>query len=169
MNGQKIDFSGGKGYIEKDWGTSFPESWIWVHCNHFNSEDVSFLLSVAKIPWMGKYFIGLLGFLQTSDHFYRFATYNRSRIVRLEQYGNKLKIGILNKDFTLDVDISIKQFSDLKAPRLGIMDRHMKESMDSDVEIMMKDRKGNIIQKVDGQRAGLEINGNIETLKEVIK
>jgi len=169
MNGQKMDFSGGKGYIEKDWGTSFPESWIWVHCNHFNSEDVSFLLSIAKIPWMGKYFIGLLGFLQTSDHFYRFATYNRSRIVRLEQYGNKLKIGILNKDFTLDVDISIKQFSDLKAPRLGIMDRHMKESMDSDVEIMMKDRKGNIIQKVDGQRAGLEINGNIETLKEVIK
>ena len=30
INQNKIDFSGGKGYIEKDWGRSFPECWIWV-------------------------------------------------------------------------------------------------------------------------------------------
>lgn len=169
MNGQKMDFGGGKGYIEKDWGTSFPESWIWVQCNHFNIENVSFMFSVAKIPWRGRYFIGFLGFLRTMNQFYRFATYNRSRIIHLEKTGNRLEIGILNKDFNCSVNISLKQFSDLKAPRLGIMDRHMKESVDSDMEIIMKDKKGKTILKLEGMRAGLEITGDTETLKEVIK
>jgi len=169
LNGQTIDFSDGKGYIEKDWGTSFPESWIWVQCNHFNDEEVSFMFSVAKIPWRGKYFIGFLGFLQTRDHFYRFATYNRSRIIHLEKNGNRFEIAILNKDFTLNVDIRPNQFSDLKAPRLGIMDRYMKESVDSNLGITMKDRKGKTILELKGRRAGLEITGDIDTLKEVIK
>jgi tocopherol cyclase len=169
MGGQKIDFNDGKGYIEKDWGNSFPEAWIWVQCNHFNRDDVSFMFSVAKIPWMGKYFIGFLGFLKTCDTFYRLATYNRSRIVHLDKNKNKLEIGILNKDFNCNVDISLKQFSDLKAPRMGIMDRHMKESVDSDMEIMMIDKKRKTELKINGIKAGLEITGDIEILAEVIK
>jgi hypothetical protein len=168
MSGQYIDFSGGKGYIEKDWGTSFPETWIWVQCNHFDSEDVSFMLSVAKIPWTGKYFIGFLGFLQTRDKFYRFATYNRSRIIHLEKTGNKLEIIIGNKSITLHANIRINQFSGLKAPRLGVMDRYMKESVDSDLEIILKNQKGIIVRNLEGKRAGLEITGDIDTLKEVI-
>jgi tocopherol cyclase len=169
MNSQTIDFNNGKGYIEKDWGTSFPESWIWVQCNHFDSENVSFMLSVAKIPWMGKYFIGFLGFLQNRDKFYKFATYNRSRVIHLEKTGAKVEIAILNKSFILSVNISSNQFSDLKAPRLGIMDRYMKESADSDLEIIMKDRKGKTILMLNGWRAGLEITGDINTLQEGIK
>ncbi len=30
INGDKVDFSGGKGYIEKDWGRSMPSDWIWI-------------------------------------------------------------------------------------------------------------------------------------------
>lgn len=30
INGEEIDFNGGKGYIEKNWGSDFPYSWIWV-------------------------------------------------------------------------------------------------------------------------------------------
>ncbi|MFC2081108.1 tocopherol cyclase family protein [Bacteroidota bacterium] len=22
--------------MEKDWGTSFPEAWIWLQCNNFS-------------------------------------------------------------------------------------------------------------------------------------
>lgn len=169
INGLTIDFGNGKGYIEKDWGTSFPESWIWIQCNHFNNDDASFMFSLAKIPWRGKYFIGFLGFLQNGDHFYTFATHNRSKITNLEQTGNKLEIGILNKDFTISAAISVNQFIELKAPRLGIMDRYMKESVDSDLEIIMKDRKENMIHELKGRRAGLEITGDIDTLKEVIR
>lgn len=169
MNGQKIDFNDGKGYIEKDWGTSFPESWVWIQCNHFDNKDGSFMLSVAKIPWMGKYFIGFLGFLQTSDHFCRFSTYNRSRIIHFEKNGNNLKIGILNKDLHLDMDVSLKQFSELKAPMSGIMNRYMKESVDSEIEIVMNYRSGKNSLTLFGMSAGLEITGDINTLTEVMK
>ncbi|MBM3420117.1 MAG: hypothetical protein FJY11_03175 [Bacteroidetes bacterium] len=63
VNGTVTDFSGGRGYIEKDWGTSFPESWIWLQCNNFEVPGVSLMVSVAKIPWRGRFFMGLIAFL----------------------------------------------------------------------------------------------------------
>ncbi len=38
VNEQVTDYSGGTGYIEKDWGTSFPESWLWLQCNNFSEK-----------------------------------------------------------------------------------------------------------------------------------
>jgi len=35
---QNIDFSGGRGYIEKDWGQAFPEGYIWFQSNHFEPQ-----------------------------------------------------------------------------------------------------------------------------------
>lgn len=50
INGNSIDLSEGKGYIEKDWGTSFPEVWIWIQSNNFTNPETSFTFSLAKIP-----------------------------------------------------------------------------------------------------------------------
>jgi len=33
IDGRTIDFTGGRGYTEKDWGRSFPSSWIWLQSN----------------------------------------------------------------------------------------------------------------------------------------
>lgn len=35
-----MDFSGGRGYIEKDWGQSFPAAWVWLQINYL--PDLSF-------------------------------------------------------------------------------------------------------------------------------
>ena len=35
INGQPINFTGGKGYIERDWGSSFPKQYVWLQSNHF--------------------------------------------------------------------------------------------------------------------------------------
>ena len=35
VNGEEIDFTNGRGYIEKDWGVSFPKGYIWMQTNHF--------------------------------------------------------------------------------------------------------------------------------------
>ena len=48
LNDRVIDLGGGKGYMEKDWGTSFPSSWIWLQSNHFDIENISLMLSVGK-------------------------------------------------------------------------------------------------------------------------
>ena len=53
IDDQAVDFSGGRGYIEKDWGQSFPEAWVWFQTNHFERAGVYLTASVANIPWMG--------------------------------------------------------------------------------------------------------------------
>jgi tocopherol cyclase len=35
VNGKAVNFDNGRGYIEKDWGISFPRGWIWLQSNHF--------------------------------------------------------------------------------------------------------------------------------------
>jgi len=42
IDNELIDLNEGKGYIEKDWGTSFPEAWIWIQSNNFNNPDTAF-------------------------------------------------------------------------------------------------------------------------------
>ena len=50
IDNKKVDFTDGYGYIEKDWGRSFPKWWVWIQCNHFTKRDASLMFSIAKIP-----------------------------------------------------------------------------------------------------------------------
>jgi len=80
IDGEIIDFSGGLGYIEKDWGKSFPKEYVWMQCNHFKTEDTSFMFSEALIPFFGLRFKGLIVNLVVNNQEYRFATYNSSKV-----------------------------------------------------------------------------------------
>jgi len=156
-NGDTIDFTGGKGYIEKDWGTSFPESWIWIHSNHFTNESTSFTFSVAKIPWLGKYFIGHICFLYLNGKFYRFATYNGSKITSLKYLENQLEISIEGKNENLKIRVTPNISGHLKAPVQGKMNRIIKESIDSTAYLTLSDKEGKVIYEDTGQRAGFEM------------
>lgn len=50
LNEESFSLDSGTGYIEKDWGSSFPQSYIWCEGNRFKHSDSSFFLSVATIP-----------------------------------------------------------------------------------------------------------------------
>ena len=39
INDVLVNFREGKGYIEKDWGTSFPEAWLWIQANNFITRE----------------------------------------------------------------------------------------------------------------------------------
>ncbi|MFP4619005.1 MAG: tocopherol cyclase family protein [Spirochaetaceae bacterium] len=73
-------FEHGEGYIEKDWGTSFPESWLWLQCNSFGESETSLMVSVAKIPWLRRSFVGFLAFLYHRGTVYLYTTYNGSSL-----------------------------------------------------------------------------------------
>lgn len=157
INGEDIDFSGGKGYIEKDWGSSFPESWIWVHSNNFMAKDTSFTLSIAKIPWLGKYFVGLITFLYYNNKFYLFSSYNGSVISEVTRTDKTLNITLKSKNNILKIKVTEKGFGELRAPVAGNMSRRIKESIDSEVELTLYDSSNNHIYTDTGNRAGFEI------------
>lgn len=51
INGDVIDFTKGKGYIEKDWGGSFPSRYIWLQSNHFKNEGSLFFSWPISLYW----------------------------------------------------------------------------------------------------------------------
>ncbi len=155
--GKIIDFENGRGYIEKDWGKSFPEAWIWLQCNNFNIPDASLMISIAKIPWLGSFFTGILGFLYFNHKFYLFSTYNGSKISTLRYRNKELVIGIDHRDYRLKIYVNHSKSSDLKAPVMGRMDRIIKESIDSVVKVELFHKSGELLFNDTGIRAGLEI------------
>ena len=165
LNGQRKVFEGGKGYIEKDWGRSFPESWIWLQCNNFTRDDISFMLSIAKIPWFGRHFTGFLSFLRVGDTVHRFATYTGAKVLEMEFHEGELKVIIGDRKLQMIITANQRISGELAAPVLGTMDRRIKESIDSDVHIVMKDKNGKELLSSNGTRAGMEIMGDLEDLK----
>ncbi|MCB0022532.1 MAG: hypothetical protein KDD91_05820, partial [Caldilinea sp.] len=83
IGGAAVDFHGGRGYIEKDWGEAFPRAWIWMQTNHFGRTGVSLTASVARIPWLGTAFRGFIVGLLCDGTLYRFASYTGAVIDRL--------------------------------------------------------------------------------------
>lgn len=157
VDGEFIDFDGGVGYIEKDWGSSFPESWAWVHCNTFEESRSSFTFSVAKIPWLGSYFIGFISYLNYQGRFINFSTWSRAHIEKLVYKDKTLQVRVSNAKYVLEFSALNKHAGQLKAPELGSMTRMIKETVDADLELTLRDRKGKILLKDRGTRAGMEL------------
>lgn len=157
IDGNLIDFNNGKGYIEKDWGVSFPEAWIWIQSNNFPEHDTSFSFSIAKIPWLGSFFIGFISFLYLRKKFYLFATYNRSVVSEVTHDRSKIEIKAKNKDYVLKIRVIKNSFGDLRAPVAGEMSRRIKESTDSEVYLELSDRFNNLEYSGTGKSVGLEI------------
>lgn len=126
FNDQQIS---GVAYIEKDWGTSFPKGWIWSQ--GFDNET-SFSISVAKIPFMKRNFVGFLIFILHKNRMYRFTTYNFSKILKLTDSGY---IEIKKGKYLLKIKVNIENSSKLKAPSFGEMINHIDESLKSKVNI----------------------------------
>ncbi len=166
VDGEQIDFSGGNGYIEKDWGKSFPESWLWLQSNNFTNSDACIMISIAKIPWLGSFFTGFLGFLYNKGIFYPFSTYNKSEISELYRDDSMLTIGFKSKKYQLKIGATLRSEGILRAPKSGEMIRHIKESIDSELVVTLLDLNGNEIFRDKASRAGLEV---IEGIFEIVK
>ena len=103
INGCEIDFNGGKGYIEKNWGSAFPYSWTWVQCNSFKNRKASISCSIGHIPFMLTSFRGFLIGLFVDDKFYKFTTINKSTLTIVQ---NDLDVIITteNKKYKLIIE-----------------------------------------------------------------
>jgi tocopherol cyclase len=166
IDNEQVDLNGGKGYIEKDWGISFPEAWIWIQSNNFNRAETSFTFSVAKIPWLGKYFTGFISFLYFEKKFYLYSTYSKSTLSGITYDGKTISFSLKNKNSTLKVTAIKNKAGILMAPEAGKMSRKIKESIDSVVMLSLFDSNNNLIYNDSGQRAGVEI---IEKIFDYIK
>lgn len=169
IDGHRSDFSGGRGYIEKDWGRSMPAAWIWMQSNHFLEQGVSLFGSIAKIPWRGNFFTGFIfGFLH-HGRVHRFATYTGARIVSLAEDGKRISLVVADRRHGLEISADRRAGVDLPAPLLGEMSARVRETLRSSIAVRFFQRSGSgrreTIFSGTGEHAGLEFVGDIAVLK----
>lgn len=157
INNESVNFSDGFGYIEKDWGRSFPDGWIWLQCNSFNIPGSSIMLSLARIPWLGHWFLGFLGFLYHEGTLRPFATWNGSKIQRVDRHDDGISLVVTGNNLTLQVTAQSKTDGVLRAPTSGVMDRRIKESLDASMSVKLMDKSGALLVDLNGTHAGLEV------------
>jgi len=165
-DGVKHDFGNGKGYIEKDWGSSMPSAWIWMQSNNFVSHDASFMLSVANIPWLGRSFTGFLGFCYFNGNIHRFATYTGASLQVRHQGEDTLQIVISDRKLAYEINAIRNSSGMLKAPVKGLMDRRIPESIDARLKLIVRDNTGKIVFNDSTSIAGLEIVGDQQVLTQ---
>lgn len=169
--GQKLDFTDGRGYAEKDWGTGFPSSWLWAQSNHFldpagtRLHGVSLTLSIARIPWLGSSFTGHIAGLLEGGRLHRFTTYTGSSLTALEFASGGTAVTIEDRRHILTVDIQGSTPGELKAPRMGAMTGRADEALDASLHVTLRTKDGVDVFAGTGSPAGVEMMNDRDELR----
>lgn len=158
-----VDFTGGKGYIEKDWGRSFPRAYVWMQSNHFDTHDrVSLLASAAHIPWLTGHFIGFISGLWLDGKLFKFATYTGAR-KSLKIKDETVELIFKNPNTEMRILAQQAPGTALKSPISGEMTGKIQESLQAVLQVELLER-GKRIFEGKGHSAGLEVAGAVEVL-----
>jgi hypothetical protein len=168
VDGREIVIDDGRGYIEKDWGRSMPESWVWMQSNDFPARGDSLMLSVAKIPWAGSAFRGFLCVLSLGKEKQLFASYNGSKISSLVVTDTLVECRISKSarggvEESLKVTATRSRGGILLAPVSGILSRRIAEAVDASIEVeYFRPGRGTYFNRA--SPAGLEVVGDISAM-----
>ena len=162
INGTAVDFTDGRGYMEKDWGRSFPSGYIWMQTNHFSKPGISLKASVAKIPWVMSSFVGFIAGVWLGDRLIEFTTYNFTKLRKSYADQHRVEIVLENRKHRLEILAHREAATSLASPIMGFMDGRIEESMTAKIDVMLTDkRNGSILLEDTGRNAGLEVAGNV--------
>lgn len=156
IDGQPVDFTGGAGYVEKDWGRSFPQAWVWLQGNHFAREDACFLFSAAIIPWLTGSFLGFFALLFQGGRLHLLATYNGGRLEDLRCDQGSVHAKVRGRAGTLEVQARCDARGLLTAPQKGLMNRPIQESIDADVAVRLTAPDGRTLFEGRSAHGGME-------------
>jgi len=160
LGGEIMDFTGGVGYIEKDYGRSFPRTYLWLQASHFKPQGASFVFSQARIPFLGGNFPGFFAyFTNFNDINVRFATYNRSRLSKwhVDAAAGTCAGELTGPAGTLSFEAQMSGGGRLRAPVDGLMDREIIESITALVSVKLVSRHGDVLFEGSSSEAGMEI------------
>ena len=156
INDEIIQFNNNKGYIEKDWGCSFPKSYIWCQGNNFQKNNASFMFSVADIPFKLFTFKGFICSLLINKEEFKFTTYNNAKLVEYDIKENSFSITFKKDLYILNIKSNYSKGLKLVAPVKGKMAKDIFESISASVTVNLKKEK-EIIFNDTSNMCGLEI------------
>lgn len=144
-------------YCEKDRGTTFPERYLWLHC-YFPERKASLFFSIALIPLGPIHFEGHIANWFDGESNHTFATYYRTKVKLWENSPDQFVIELKNGDRELKIAVNQGALQELASPKDGAMADSVFESMDSQIELEVRNRKSGAIEKYSSNRCSLEVN-----------
>jgi hypothetical protein len=180
VDGAAHDFSGGRGYVEKDWGQAFPKAWIWTQSNHFGEAAAGTCLtaSVAIIPWLRGAFPGFIVGLRHGGQLYRFATYTGAATERLDLTDTHVtwqmtgRAGPRNTPHRLEIAAWRAEGGLLHSPERAVMLQRVLESLTARLDVRLlavSSGQEQVIFEGTGRHAGLEIVGPIDEIQKMAR
>lgn len=163
-NHEPMNFNQGTGYIEKDWGRSFPSSWIWMQSNHFDQPEMSLTASVAKIPYMGISFIGFIVGFWWKKKLYKFTTYTGAKLEHVTLSKENIHYTISDKYHRLEIMGHRTEGAELISPVNGKMEGKLNESIIAHAQVTFSEVGGKVLYKGEAINMGLEAGGKVEEL-----
>jgi len=156
INQNRINFDNGIGYMEKDWGCSFPKSYIWCQGNQFQNSNVSFMLSIADIPFKVFNFKGIICDLIIDDNEYKFTTYNNTKIIKYVVNNGLVDIRLEKGPYCLNIKSKYTEGLKLFAPVKGKMQKDIFESISTSINVTLE-KDNTVIFSGTSRNCGLEI------------
>lgn len=145
LNGRRLDFSGGAGYIETDRGRSFPRAYLWTQCLWGGPDGGSLMLAVASVPLPAGGFTGCICSVLFRGREYRLATYRGARIEAWSASAAVIRQG----KYRLEAALLHKGEQPLRAPVEGRMERTIHESLCAEVRYRFWHGKDLLFQHTD--------------------
>lgn len=158
--GNAHQVSGGVGYTEKDWGSGFPNAWIWCQSNHLTGtgEPVSLMASVASIPWLGSSFTGFLATFLFEGELHVFTTWAGSQVQTEFLASNEVRLTFSALDKMLIVIGHPAAGGELVSPVTGsAMTGKINESLQAELEVEFW-RHEHVVYAGRATWAGLEVS-----------
>jgi hypothetical protein len=169
ISGKDHFFDKGRGYIEKDWGKSFPSSWIWMQSNDFLKPKTSLMVSVAIIPWLNSSFVGHIAVLLFDNKILNLSTYRGGKITLLQKEKDGVRLKIESRKFCLEIKALKGESVSLRSPIRGEMKGRTIESLSGIIEVRLVSKQDDeILFSGTGSNAGLEImDENSDLIKKL--
>jgi hypothetical protein len=164
LNGKEMNFDGGRGYIEKDWGKSFPTAWVWFQSNHFKNISACITASVAIIPWIGSSFRGFIVGFWLEGTLHRFTTYRNSKIESLEITDTYVVWVLQNRTHRLHLKAIRAPGGLLRGPTVLDMGKRLMETLNASIQVRLETLQGVVLFDGIGEHAGLEVVGDPQRL-----
>ena len=153
INGNR--HSGGRFYLEKDWGSSFPRAWIWLQTNSF-SKPASLTCSIAIVPFRRLTFAGFIIGFALDGRIFRFASYNGSRVKELSITDQS--VSFIAQRGSRELRVKARRTSGMKlaSPVEGEMSGRIQESLDAETHVVLRDNEETLYEGR-GTYTGLEV------------
>jgi tocopherol cyclase len=125
------------GYLEKNWGISFPESYFWVHAVDPTDPNISLLFSRAEIVWLGKIFIKHVGHLRFDGKQIDLRELKNFTFSNIIDGPENQTIQIRSVSIQLDIGLGFGTKVHFQGPNDGELSRAICHQSDAKIEVSL--------------------------------